>query len=68
MEGFLVTDFAKRHDEARRRLAGWIAEGLLAWREDIVLGLENAPAAFNRLFDGSNFGKLLVQVSDNPVA
>ena len=68
MEGFLVTDFAKRHDEARRRLAGWIAEGLLAWREDIVQGLENAPAAFNRLFDGSNFGKLLIQVSDNPAA
>ncbi|MCY4609985.1 MAG: NADP-dependent oxidoreductase [bacterium] len=68
IEGFLVTDFAERHDEARRRLAGWIADGRLTWREDIVQGLENAPAAFNRLFDGSNFGKLLVQVSDNPVA
>lgn len=68
IEGFLVTDFSERHDEARRRLAGWIADGRLTWREDIVEGLENAPAAFNRLFDGSNFGKLLVQVSDNPVA
>ncbi len=66
VEGFLVTDFAGRHDEARRTLAGWIADGRLTWREDIVEGLENAPAAFNRLFTGENFGKLLIQVSDNP--
>ena len=68
VEGFLVTDFAQGHEAARRAIAGWIADGRLTWREDIVEGLENAPAAFNRLFDGRNFGKLLIQVSDDPTA
>ena len=31
--------------------------------EDIVEGLENAPDAFMGLFQGKNFGKMLVQVS-----
>ena len=29
-------------------------------------GLENAPQAFIGLLKGKNFGKLLVQVSDDP--
>ena len=40
------------------------SQGRLAFREDVVDGLENAPAAFQRLFDGRNFGKLLVRVSE----
>jgi NADPH-dependent curcumin reductase CurA len=31
-----------------------------------VDGLEHAPAALLKLFDGSNFGKLLVRVSSDP--
>jgi NADPH-dependent curcumin reductase CurA len=31
-----------------------------------VKGLENAPEAFIGLLQGKNFGKLLVQVSDDP--
>ncbi len=64
MEGFLVFQFAARHDEARRRMAGWIREGKLKYREDVVEGLENAPRAFIGMMRGENFGKLLVKVSD----
>jgi NADPH-dependent curcumin reductase CurA len=34
---------------------------------DIVEGLEQAPVAINRLFDGSNKGKLIVKISEEPV-
>jgi NADPH-dependent curcumin reductase CurA len=30
---------------------------------DIVQGLEHAPAALAKLFDGSNVGKLLVRIN-----
>jgi NADPH-dependent curcumin reductase CurA len=33
-------------------------------REDLVVGLENAPAAFIGLLQGRNFGKLVVRVAD----
>lgn len=41
-------------------------EGAIKYREDIVEGLEQAPEALLRLFDGRNFGKLLVRVSTDP--
>mgnify|MGYP003661009929 FL=1 len=47
-------------------VSGWIRDGKLKYREDIVKGLENAPEAFIGLLQGKNFGKLLVQVSDDP--
>ncbi len=47
-------------------MAGWIKDGRLTYRETIVEGLENVPNAFNGLFSGSNFGKLIVRVADEP--
>jgi NADPH-dependent curcumin reductase CurA len=32
----------------------------------MVEGLRAAPAALNRLFDGTNQGKLLVKISEEP--
>ena len=62
--GFNIFSYASRYEDARRRLARWLEEGRLKHREDVVVGLENAPKAFLRLFDGGNFGKLLVKVSE----
>jgi NADPH-dependent curcumin reductase CurA len=64
MEGFLVTDYAHRFDEAALRLARWVAEGKLTWREDVTDGLENAPAAFIGMLHGENRGKALVKVAE----
>jgi NADPH-dependent curcumin reductase CurA len=63
MEGFLVTDYAARFDEAVPRLARWVANGDLHWREDVTEGLENAPRAFIGMLNGANRGKTLVKVS-----
>ena len=62
MEGFLFFDHAALFPSALARLSGWVATGELRWAEDIVDGLENAPAALQRLFDGANLGKQLVRV------
>jgi NADPH-dependent curcumin reductase CurA len=43
-----------------------VKAGKIKYREDIVKGIENAPEAFMGLLKGKNFGKLLVQVSEDP--
>jgi NADPH-dependent curcumin reductase len=66
MQGFLVYDFHHLWPEALPRMGKWISEGKINYREDFVDGLENAPDAFMKLFQGENFGKLLVRVGDDP--
>ena len=66
LEGFIVFDYASRYAEATAALSQWMVEGKLQYRVDIVDGLENAPIALNRLFDGSKKGKLIIKVSNEP--
>ena len=63
MQGFLVLDYMHRADEAVAELSQWLREGKLHYAEDIVHGLENAPAALVRLLAGGNKGKMLVRVA-----
>ena len=62
MEGFVVFDYADRYGEAAKALAGWLSEGKIQHREDIVEGFENFPDTLLKLFEGSNFGKLVLKV------
>jgi len=64
VQGFIVTDYAPRFAEATVEMAGWIAAGKLKYRVEVVEGLEQAPRAVQKLFDGSNQGKLIVKVSE----
>ena len=64
VEGFLVFNFAHRHEHARQRMAGWIRTGQLKYKEDVVDGLEKAPEAFIGMMTGENFGKLIVRVGE----
>ncbi len=64
MEGFIVLDHFARAGEAAAKLGAWLAAGELVDRVDVVQGLENAPAALRRLFEGQNQGKQLVKVAD----
>lgn len=66
MEGFLVLDYMQRANEAIQDLGKWYSEGKLQYRIDLVDGLEQAPSALNKLFDGSNKGKLIIKISDDP--
>ena len=62
MQGFIVFDFAARHPEAVKDLAGWLAAGKLKYRETIAQGVEAAPGAFIGLLAGANTGKQLVKL------
>ena len=62
MEGFIVSDWASEFPWARARLAEWIREGRLLFKEDVQVGLENAPRTLMRLFQGENFGKQLLKI------
>jgi NADPH-dependent curcumin reductase CurA len=66
LKGFIVSDHGDRLPAFLKDCAGWLEAGKLKYREDIVEGLDQAPAALLRLFDGRNFGKLLVRVSPDP--
>jgi NADPH-dependent curcumin reductase len=63
MEGMVVFDYAARYPEAIRDMAAWIAAGKLKSREDIVEGLETFPETLLKLFNGENFGKLVLKVA-----
>ena len=62
MEGFLVFAYESRYDEGLDRMAGWIEDGELKYREDIVEGLENAPKTFIGMLNGENLGKTLIRL------
>ena len=66
IEGFVVIDYMDRFQEAYEELGSWLAEGKIKFRVDIIDGLENAARGINKLFDGSNKGKLIVKVSEEP--
>jgi NADPH-dependent curcumin reductase CurA len=64
MEGFVVMDYTARYPEASREMAGWIADGRLVAREDVIEGFERFPDALAKLFRGENVGKLVLKVAD----
>jgi len=66
MQGFIILDhYGERFDAFRHEMAGWLAAGRIHLQEDRVDGLENAPAGFIGLLQGSHLGKLVVRVDDD---
>ncbi|WP_414754622.1 NADP-dependent oxidoreductase [Anabaena sp. CCY 9910] len=63
IKGFLVSDYQHRFSDFARDVTEWLQSGQLKYKEDVVVGLENAPRAFIGLLRGENFGKLIVKVS-----
>ena len=63
MEGFVVFDYAARYGEGMSAMAGWLKDGSLKSKEDIVEGLETFPETLLKLFSGENFGKLAIKVA-----
>lgn len=66
MEGFIVMDFANLDAQAQQDLTQWLKAGKIKVIEDIVQGLENAPAALIGLLAGENRGKRMVRVAKDP--
>jgi len=64
MSGFLAFDYQHRYEEAIARLAGWVREGRVRYREDIAEGIEHCPGAIAELYRGENLGKRLIKLHD----
>ena len=63
MTGFITPDYADRYPETVAELAGWLREGRLVSREQIIDGGVRAfPDALLKLFAGGNLGKLILAV------
>ena len=66
VQGFIVSDNAGLRPEYLAMAAPLVRAGTLKYREDVVDGIDNAPAAFIGLLQGRNFGKLIVKLDDDP--
>lgn len=65
MQGFIILDhYADRFAAFRREMLQWVADGSVVLKEDLVDGLERAPAALIGLLQGHNLGKVVVRVGD----
>ena len=65
MEGIVVFDYADRYHLGVAEMAGYIKAGTMKSKEDIVIGLDTFPETLLKLFNGENFGKLVLQVASD---
>ena len=63
MEGIVVFDYADRYPLAIAEMGSYLKDGKMKSKEDVVDGLENFPETLLKLFNGENFGKLVLQVA-----
>jgi NADPH-dependent curcumin reductase CurA len=64
MEGMVVFDYADRYPQAVAELAGYLKDGRMKSKEDVVHGGVDAfPGTLLKLFSGENFGKLVLQLA-----
>ncbi|MES2510555.1 MAG: NADP-dependent oxidoreductase [Pseudomonadota bacterium] len=63
MEGIVVFDYADRYHVGVKEMAGYLKAGTMKSKEDVVTGLENFPETLLKLFNGENFGKLVLKVA-----
>lgn len=63
MEGIVVFDYADRYHVGVAEMAGYLKAGTMKSKEDVVVGLDTFPETLRKLFNGENFGKLVLQVA-----
>lgn len=66
VQGFIILDYIPRWSEAISDLGQWLNQGKIKYALEVIEGLENAPKAILKLFDGNKKGKLIVKVSEEP--
>jgi NADPH-dependent curcumin reductase len=65
MEGIVVFDYADRYPQAIMEMAGYLKDGRMKSKEDVVDGGVAAfPGTLGKLFSGANFGKLVLRVAE----
>jgi NADPH-dependent curcumin reductase CurA len=61
LQGFIVSNYSARFEEAISHLTQWLDDGKLKYTETILDGFDKLPDAFLGLFSGKNQGKMLVR-------
>jgi NADPH-dependent curcumin reductase CurA len=64
MQGLLVMDHEARYPDAIDELSRWVSADRLRYREDILVGIEQAPGAIAGLYRGENLGKRLIRLEE----
>jgi NADPH-dependent curcumin reductase len=64
IQGFIIFDHYDRMGAFSKDMLGWLREGRVKYREEVLVGLESAPQGLMGLLEGENFGKLVVRVAD----
>ncbi len=62
-KGFICLDHMDHAEKAYPDLINWSIQNKIRYQVDVRKGLENAPTALNALFEGSNNGKLIIEVA-----
>ena len=62
IKGFIVSDYMHRREEALVPMMQWYHEGRLNSRSTVFEGIESAADAMIGLFEGTNTGKMLVNL------
>jgi NADPH-dependent curcumin reductase CurA len=62
MKGMIVGDWLGQQVEFEQTVGGYFDAGKLKSQETVVVGIEQAVAAFIGLFEGKNTGKMLVKL------
>ncbi len=65
VRGFIVyDDFGHLYGEFAKQMSEWVKAGKVKYREEVINGLERAPAAFTGLLTGEAFGKRVIKLTD----
>ncbi len=65
LRGFIVfDDFGHLYPEFATQMGEWVRSGRIKYQEEMIDGLERAPAAFVGLLRGEAFGKRVVRLTD----
>ena len=64
MQGFLLLDYEDRYAEGVAQLREWVNAGKIHVEADVAIGLEKCPETLTGLFQGKNFGKQLLKITD----
>jgi NADPH-dependent curcumin reductase CurA len=63
IRGFSGPEYAHLQDEFASRMGEWLKYGKIKYRETVLDGIANAPAAMIGLMHGENIGKMLVKLA-----
>jgi NADPH-dependent curcumin reductase CurA len=63
IRGFRGSSHVDLMQDMFRDIGGWLRDGRIRYRETVVDGLENAPAALARLMRGDTSGKTVVRIA-----